>query len=153
MKPFFAFLPLALLAACSPKPQIPPTVTVADAWCRPTPDGALTAACYVTLTASGDDRFVGVATSVAERGEIHIMDMTDGIMRMRKLADGLPLPAGAAVVLKPGAEHIMLIAPKGPLVAGATVPLTLTFEKSAPKSLQAPVRTRQAPAMAHGGMH
>ncbi len=30
MKPFFAFLPLALLAACSPKLQIPPTVTVAD---------------------------------------------------------------------------------------------------------------------------
>lgn len=154
MKPVLALLPLALLAACSPKPQVPQTVSITQAWCRPTPTGALAAACYVTLTASADDRLVGVATALADHGEIHTMDMTGGVMRMRKLDDGLALPAGTPVVLKPGAEHLMLIGPKQPLAVGGGVPLTLTFAKAPAQAVQAPVRAPAMPGsaapMAHG---
>lgn len=148
----FVFLPLALLAGCAPKAGAPQTVTAADAWCRAAPTGALAGGCYVTLTASADDRLVAVETPAADHGEIHTMSMTDGIMRMRKLDDGLALPAGQPVALKPGGEHLMIIAPKQPLAAGGEVPLTLRFAKAPAVTLSAPIRQAPTPAMS-GGMH
>ena len=147
MKPILALLSLALLVACSPKSETQTIVTVTDAWCRPTPAGALAAACYLTLTASADDRLVGVETPLAERGEVHTMDITGGVMRMRKLDDGLALPKSTPVVLKPGAEHLMLIAPKQQLAEDGSVPLTLKFAKAPAQTINAPVRL---PAIPHG---
>lgn len=153
VKPVLALLSLALLAACTPKPAAPPTVAVADAWCRPAPAGALAGACYLTLTASADDRLVGVETPLADRAEIHTMDMTGGVMRMRKLEDGLALPTATAVALKPGAEHLMLIAPKQQLAEGGSVPLTLNFAKAPAQTIDAAIRLPALPgghAMEHG---
>lgn len=144
----------AALAACSPKaPQPQSSVAVTEAWCRPTSEGALTAACYLTLTATADDRLTAVATPLAERGEIHAMDMTDGVMRMRKLDDGVKLPAGTAVSLRPGAEHLMLIGPRQPLKEGESVDLTLSFAKAPAQQVEAPVHAAPpAAGDAMGGM-
>ena len=150
MKALLALIPLALVAACDRTPQTAPTVTVADAWCRAAPAGAPTGGCYVTLTASGDDKLVAVETTAAERAEIHSMDMTDGVMRMRKL-DDLALPAGKAVMLSPGAEHLMIIAPKATLAEGGVVPLTFKFAKGPVQSVEAPIRA--AAEMDHGMDH
>jgi periplasmic copper chaperone A len=146
MKTLVAPLALVALAIPSLAAAKPPTVKVADAWCRPAPKGALTAGCYVTLTASADDRLISVETPAAARGEIHTMSMAGGVMRMRKL-DGIALPAGKPVALKPGAEHVMLIGPKATLTPGATVALTLRFKSAAPVTVTAPVRTAPAPSM------
>lgn len=135
------------MTAAAPAPK----VVAADAWCRPAPTGALAGGCYVTLTASVDDRLVAVETTAADRGEIHTMSMDGGVMRMRKLTDGLALPAGKAIALKPGADHIMVIAPKIALKEGAQVPLTLKFQKAKPVRVTAVVKTPPMPAMS--GMH
>lgn len=137
-----ALLPLGLAVLAAPALAAPaaPKVVVADAWCRAAPAGAMAGGCYVTLTAAADDRLVAVETSAARRGEIHTMSMDGGVMRMRKLADGVALPAGQAVALKPGAEHLMVIGPKIALKPGARVPLTLKFAKAAPVTVQAEVR-------------
>ena len=135
------------MTAAAPAPK----VVAADAWCRPAPTGALAGGCYVTLTASVDDRLVAVETTAADRGEIHTMSMDGGVMRMRKLTDGLALPAGKAVSLKPGADHIMVIAPKIALKEGAPVPLTLKFQKAKPVKVTAVVKTPPMPALS--GMH
>ena len=112
MKPVLLIAPLALLAACSPKAEVDPAVTASDAWCRPAVAGARAVGCYVTLQSAGEDRLVGAQSPAGARLEIHTMSMDGGVMRMRKLEDGLPLPAGETVALKPGAEHLMLIGPK-----------------------------------------
>jgi copper(I)-binding protein len=52
-------------------------------------------------------------------------------MRMRKLADGLDIPAGGTVELKPGGMHLMLLDLKQPLVEGTRVPVKLTFKSGA----------------------
>jgi copper(I)-binding protein len=146
MKPFFALiLPALALAACSPSPPDAPTVAATDAWCRATPPGAQAAGCFLNLTASAADRLVAVESDAGASAEIHTMSMTDGIMRMRRLEDGLALPAGQAAVLKPGAEHLMIIGPKAPLIEGQTVTMTLTFDKAAPVTVAAPVRAMGAP--------
>ena len=133
--------PLALLAACSPSPPADPKVVAADAWCRPTAEGARAAGCYVTLTSTTDDRLVAVESPAAARAEIHTMSMTDGIMRMSRLEDGLALPAGEAVALKPGAAHLMLLEPAGALNEGSQTQLTLTFEHAAPVTVTAQIRS------------
>ena len=149
MKALLALIPLVLVAACDRAPQAAPSVAVTDAWCRATPAGAPTGGCYATLTASLDDQLVTIETTAAERAEVHSMDMDGGVMRMRKL-DGLALPAGDAVKLAPGAEHLMIIGPKQPLAAGGEVPLTFKFAKAPAQSIQAPIR---AAAMDHGAGH
>ena len=140
--------PLALLAACNQSPPAEPEVAAADAWCRPPAQGARAAGCYVTLTAATDDRLVAIESPAAARAEIHTMSMDEGIMRMSKLEDGLALPAGEAVALKPGAEHLMLIEPVGALDEGTQAELTLTFEHAPPVTVSADIRS--AP---HGAAH
>lgn len=153
--------PLALIlgaAACSqpaPAPAAPEgaaVVQAADAWCRPSPKGARVGACYLTLTAGQDDRFTAFATPAAATPEIHTMSTEGGVMRMRQLAEGLPLPAGQSVMLKPGADHLMLIDLAAPLVEGEQVTLNLTFETAPALSVQAVVRAPSVES-GHGNGH
>jgi len=118
----------------------PGTVQVTDAWCRPTPNGAKAGGCYLTLTAGSDDRLVSVSTALAQSAEVHEMKMENGVMRMAHLHDGLPLPAGTPVELKPGGNHIMLMGLRDPLVDGRIASFTLTFEKAGPISVHAAIK-------------
>ncbi|HYD46188.1 MAG TPA: copper chaperone PCu(A)C [Phenylobacterium sp.] len=142
-----ALIPLLTLAACSPKAEAPldPRVEATDAWCRPAPAGALSGACYLTLTAATDDRLTTVESPAAGHVEIHTMDMTGGVMRMRQLPKGVELSRGEPATLKPGGLHLMLIGPKSALALGGKVPLTLRFEKAPAVTLEAEVRQPPAP--------
>jgi copper(I)-binding protein len=137
MKRLLALTAFLGLAACGQPAEktaqtaaAPGTVTIADAWCRPTPNGAKVGGCYVTLTAGSDDRLVSVSTALADSAQIHEMKTENGVMSMGELKDGLPLPAGQKVELKPGSTHIMLMGLRDPLVDGGVASFTLTFEKA-----------------------
>ena len=62
--------------------------------------------------------------------------MDKDVMKMSALPNGLDLPAGKAVDLKPGGFHIMLMDLKLPLNKDVAVPLTLTFQDSSGKKSQ-----------------
>jgi periplasmic copper chaperone A len=79
------------------------------------------------------------------------MKVENGVMQMREVADGLPIPAGGSVVLKPGSHNVMLIGLKKPLTAGEKFPLTLTFEKAGNISVTVPVQAMDA-TQDKGGM-
>lgn len=134
---------LLALTACSPSGSggsgEAATVQVAGAICRPTPVGRQMTGCYLTLTSAAADRLVSVASPDAGRVQIHESRIESGMMMMREIRDGLPLPAGEAVALAPGGNHLMLLGVKEPLVAGDTVALTLTFATSAPVEVAATV--------------
>ena len=95
--------------------------------------------CYLTLTATADDRLMSVSSPAAGRTEIHESRIESNMMMMQELKSGLPLPAGQPVELKPGGNHIMLLALSEPLEAGDTVALTLTFASSSPVEITAAV--------------
>ena len=134
---------LLSLAACSPSGSYdgsePPTIQVSGAICRPTPVGRQTTGCYLTLTAATADRLASVASPDANLVQIHESRIESNMMMMRELREGLPLPAGQAVALAPGGNHLMLLGVKQPLVVGDTVALTLTFATSAPVEVTATV--------------
>jgi copper(I)-binding protein len=132
---------LLVLAACgqNQRPSAAATVQAADAICRPTPVGRQTTGCYLTLTAAGEDRLVSLASPAANIVQIHESRMESNMMMMRELREGLPLPAGQAVALQPGGNHLMLMGVREPLTVGDTVTLTLTFATSAPLEVTATV--------------
>ncbi|WP_428154582.1 copper chaperone PCu(A)C [Brevundimonas sp.] len=158
MKTKLALAAIAVsLAACNPPeqakapagdaaaPVAAAAVTATDAWCRPSPNGVNAGGCYVTLTAATDDRLTGGSTPRAGSLQVHEMKTENGMMKMAELTAGLPLPAGQAVALAPGGNHLMLIELTAPLVAGETVPLTFQFASAPAITVQAEVRQ---PAMA-----
>lgn len=119
--------------------------TIADVgatgpWCRPTPNGMDMTACYITLTSTTGDRLTSVISPRAAQSTLHAVSTEGGVMSMTEMADGLELPAGQAVALAPGGDHIMLTSVTVPLAEGDLVPLALTFESGAQIALEAPVR-------------
>jgi copper(I)-binding protein len=123
-------------------------VEVKDVWARATPGGAQTAAIYVTMASGAGDRLTGASTPTAQTAELHIMTMDNGVMKMRQV-DGIDLPAGQAVTLKPGGYHIMLTGLAQPLKEGQNFPLTLTFAKAGAQ--QVTVNVQKVGAMGPGG--
>ena len=102
-------------------------------WSRATPPGAAVGAGYLVINNHGSsaDRLVSAAADeVAGHVEIHEMAVKDGVMTMKPLPDGLEIPAGGSVALKPGSFHLMLMDLKAPLKEGTEFHGTLTFEKA-----------------------
>jgi periplasmic copper chaperone A len=104
-------------------------IQITNAWARATPGGAQAAAAYVTIESPAGDRLTGVSTPAAQKADIHSMTNDNGVMKMRAI-DGLDLPAGQAVTLKPGGYHIMMTGLAKPLEEGQSFPLTLDFAKA-----------------------
>jgi hypothetical protein len=124
-----------LCAAFASFAQSAPKLTVAHAWARPTVPGQPTSGAYMTLTAGEPLVLVGASTPVAGMAEVHQMKMEGDVMRMGAV-DGLPLPAGKPVELKPGGYHIMLMHLHAPLQAGTSFPLTLTLKNASGAQVQ-----------------
>lgn len=105
-------------------------LTLTGAYARATLPNAPVGGGFLTIANGGgaDDRLLAVSTPAAARAEIHEMAMTDGVMTMRPLPDGLPIPAGETVELKPGGYHLMFMELTDRLIEGQTLPVTLTFE-------------------------
>ncbi len=124
-------------------------------WIRAAPAGAGAAGGYVTITNHGDsdERLVGVSASFAGHSEVHEMAMSNGIMTMRHLEQGLPIPAGASVTLKPGSYHLMFMALQTRPKAGDTVAGTLIFDKAGAVPVDFSVEAMGARAPAHDGHH
>ena len=131
------------LAACTPGEKaasdLAGAVQVADALCRPTPVGRQTTGCYLTLTAGANDRLMSVTSPIAGRAQVHESRMESNMMMMHQLEDGLALPAGQPVELKPGGNHIMLLGVAEPLRTGETVAMSLTFDSAASVEVKAAV--------------
>ncbi len=125
---------------------------IINPWSRATPAGAEVAGGYLVIKNNGaaPDRLVSVSAEIAGRATIHEMTMTDGVMTMRALPDGLAIPAHGEIALKPGAYHLMLEQLKAPLKEGETFPGALTFEKAGKVDVTFSVEGMGVKEPAHG---
>jgi hypothetical protein len=151
----------AILAGCNAAPETDApaatetatsSIAVTDPWSRATAEGQNAGGAFMTIANTGTaaDRLTGGSTPVAGRVEIHTMTMEGDVMRMRQLEDGLEIPAGGEVTLKPGSFHVMLMDLKQPLKAGDKVPLTLIFAGAGTLETRLEVRPAgEMPAMDH----
>jgi periplasmic copper chaperone A len=102
--------------------------SVKDAWVRGTVPQQMATGLFAQITSAHGGRLVAASSPAAGVVEIHTMAMEGNVMRMRAVANGLELPAGKTVELKPGGYHLMLMDLKQTLKAGDVVPVTLVIE-------------------------
>lgn len=145
----------ALAAFCAATPVLA-EITVVDAYARAASPVAKSGAAFMQIMNDGaeDDRLIGVASDAAAKVELHThRDMGNGVMQMTEVQEGLEVPAGGMHALARGGDHVMLMGLTGPLEQGATISVTLTFEKAGDMVIEVPVDNDRVPeAMDHSQM-
>lgn len=129
------------------------TISVTDAFFRAAPGPSPTGAAFMTLTNGGttDDRLIGAESDLAAKVELHTHEAgADGVMKMRPIEGGIPLPAGESHELARGADHVMFMGIGEKPAEGEMVTLTLIFEQAGEITIQVPVGEA---AMGHGMGH
>ena len=116
-------------------------ISVQGAWARPAAAGGMSAA-YLTITngQAREDALVGAMSPVATSAGVHQTTTDASGMTGMHETDSVTIPAGRDLVLEPGGYHVMLMGLKQALTAGATFPLTLTFERTGPVTVTVVVR-------------
>ena len=152
-----AGLAMCLLAAPATAEEIKAgDLVITQAWARATPGGAKIGGGYLTVENKGStsDKLIGGSADIAGKVQVHEMTMTNGVMKMRPLANGLTIEPGKTVKLTPSGYHLMLMDLKGPLKQGDKLPITLDFEKAGKVKLSLDVEGvgAQGPAGSSGGM-
>jgi len=101
-------------------------------WSRQSPMAADVAAGFMTITNNGkeDDRLVKATSEVSKLVQVHDMKMVGDVMKMVELPEGLVIPAGTTVKLKPKGLHLMFMGLERQVVEGEEFTGTLTFEKA-----------------------
>jgi hypothetical protein len=124
-------------------------VIVADGWVRATVQGQRATGAFMKITAKDAAKLVAGSSPAAGVVEIHEMKMEKDVMKMAALPNGLELPSGKTVELKPGGYHVMLMDLKAPLAANSTVPVTFTFQDAkgnkTTQELKLPVKSMAMP--------
>lgn len=152
-----AFMGLAMAAPQVATSNTHAALAVSNAWANPTAPGQRVAAGYLELKnhSSRDYTLVSASSPVAAATQIHTVALQGGVARMRQVSS-LPLPAGGALKLAPGANHLMLVGLKQRLVQGQRVPVTLRFAGGAEINTMLQVRaaaSQQHKSGAHHGDH
>jgi copper(I)-binding protein len=116
-------------------------ITIEAAFARAAANAGASSAAYMSVSiATGDDTLRGAASPIAARVELHTHTLDDsGVARMREVP-GIEIREGSPTVLRPGGLHVMFMGLEAPLEEGATLPLTLTFEKAGSVTFDVPVR-------------
>ena len=141
---------LAVLLATAAQAQ----TTVAEPWIRGTVAQQKATGMFAQITSAKGGKLVSASSPAAGVVEIHEMSMEGNVMKMRALPNGLDLPAGKAVALKPGGYHVMLMDLKQALKTGDTVTVALVVQgadgSKETVEVKAPVKALNAsPAMDH----
>ena len=107
-------------------------LVISNAWSRQSPMAANVAAGFLTITNTGqqDDRLVKAETTISTVTQLHDMKIEGDVMKMFELPEGIPVPAGGTVELRPRSLHLMFMELAKPPAEGERFTATLTFEKA-----------------------
>lgn len=144
---------LAILGLLPGSPLLAGDIEILDPYARASRPGAPTGAIFMLIRNAGTvaDRLVGAKSPAAAMVQVHAHIEEGGIMKMREVEAGLPVPAGGTHALSRGGDHVMLMGLKQELVDGETVPLTLVFEVAGEVMIAVPVdNSRGQPARSTG---
>lgn len=127
-----AFVAAPAFAEEAKAPTSAPAIEIVAPWIMATPPSAKVGGAFMTIknTGAAGDRLTGAKTDVAGSVEIHEMKMVNGVMMMSDNHPGITVAPKTAAVLKPFANHLMLMDLKRPLTAGEKIKVELNFEKA-----------------------
>jgi len=105
------------------------SLSIENAWSPEAPPVAKVMAGYLKIknNSNNDIKIQSASSNLFNRVEIHLTEMTNGMMRMIK-QENLNIKANGHIELKPGGLHMMLIGRKQPVKKGSIIPVTLTLD-------------------------
>lgn len=124
------------------------SISIGHPFALATPPGATRGAAYLKLTNEGgaEDVLLSAAGAIAEKIEIHLTSLENGVVSMRPVPGGVAIPAGGRVNLEQGGYHLMLIGLKQPLQEGQRVPIDLTFRDAGKVQVELAIEPAADPA-------
>jgi copper(I)-binding protein len=127
-------------------------IIIEDAYARSASPMAKSGAAFMMIKNSGEaDRLIAASSDAAARTELHThLEGENGVMRMVHVEEGFELPADGMIAMQRGGKHVMLMGLNAPMEQGATVTVTLTFEKAGDVVVEVPVDLERQD---HGGMN
>ncbi|MEP3295679.1 MAG: copper chaperone PCu(A)C [Pseudoruegeria sp.] len=131
-------------------------IMVQDSYARAASPVAKAGAAFMVIMnhSDTDDRLVDVRSDASARVELHThKDMGEGVMKMMHVEEGFAIPAGEALALERGGNHVMFMGLNGPFEQDAMLDVTLVFENAGEVAIQIPVdnaRKAEHGDMKHG---
>jgi copper(I)-binding protein len=117
-------------------------LSISHIWGKPNygPNGAA----YFTLKNNGKTarHLIGASSPLSDRVELHTHLKEDGVMKMRKMKDGIIVKPGETLHFKPAGNHIMLMSMKEKLKPGATYDLQLKFKDGSTEKLKVAIKDK-----------
>jgi periplasmic copper chaperone A len=123
-------------------------IVVANAYVRPPVPPTQLAAAYFTVynTTAQDDQLVAISTGAGADAVLH--KLVGGVMSA--VSGPVTIPAHGSLVLSAGTGHVMISNLFGPLKAGQSVDIELTFANAGQVTVSAPVIPYSQPAPGAG---
>ena len=131
-RPLFVVLGMLVMSGMNAIAAASEIFSFSEMQLRATVAGMQSSAAYLKIINNGvsDDRLIAAKAAIAQRVEIHSMELDQGVMRMRAVDGGLAIAAGDSVTLAPGGLHIMLMGLTTDLAPDTQHEIILVFEKA-----------------------
>ena len=130
------------------------SLQIENAWSPEAPPVAKVMAGYMKINnlSNKDIKILSAKSDLFKRVEIHLTEMSDGMMRMIK-QENLKIKANGHIELKPGGLHMMLMGKLKPVKAGSVIAVTLTLDNGKTITIKLKVKVDDAPQMMHHQHH
>lgn len=130
------------------------SLQIENAWSPEAPPVAKVMAGYMKINnlSNKDIKILSAKSDLFKRVEIHLTEMSDGMMRMIK-QENLKIKAKGHIELKPGGLHMMLIGKLKPVKAGSVIAVTLTLDNGKTINIKLKVKVDDEPQMMHHHHH
>ena len=121
-------------------------LTIEQPWSRQSPMAGNVAAGFMKITNSGteDDRLISATASITGTVQLHDMKMDGDVMKMVEIPEGIVIPAGQTVELKPRSLHVMFMEVANQPKEGEMFKGTLVFEKAGTAEVEYEVKAPMA---------
>jgi periplasmic copper chaperone A len=119
-------------------------IKIDHAW-APAAAAASNSAAYMRLVDTGTkaDELVSASSPMAQKVQLHVFNVENGIYGMHPVTAIAVMPGAAATFLRPGSAHVMLEGLKQPLKSGESFRLSLIFKNAGKVQIDVPVKTPQ----------
>ncbi len=130
------------------------SLQIENAWSPEAPPVAKVMAGYMKINnlSNKDIKILSAKSDLFKRVEIHLTEMSGGMMRMIK-QENLKIKAKGHIELKPGGLHMMLMGKLKPVKAGSVIAVTLTLDNGKTINIKLKVKVDDAPQMMHHHHH
>ncbi len=143
---------MAAVAFTACGPQQAPDISIKNGTLRLPAPGQTTGAAYFDIINNGGaDVLLSASTPASPHSELHTHIHENNIMKMRKV-DHVDIAAKETTAFKRGGLHVMVFDINVP-AGKASIPLTLTFERSGEITFSAFVDGKQPPKIDHSKMN